>query len=100
MELIRRAAELLGDPLFGLRLGYGWGPRETGLLGYLALNSASLGDCLDNLCRFTAVDGLHAEVRPEGASVAVHLAWLIPEGSASLTARKGRPPVCSRSCGP
>jgi AraC-like DNA-binding protein len=91
MALIRRAAELLGDPLFGLRLGYEGNPRETGLLGYVALNSASLGDCLGNLRRFMAV---HAEaftlrIQPEGDCFAVHLVWTIPEGSASPRSTEG-----------
>ena len=91
MELIRRAAELLGDPLFGLRLGYEGDPRETGLLGYVALNSASLGDCLGNLRRFMAVhaEAFTIEIQTEGDRFAVHLVWTIPEGSASPRSTEG-----------
>ncbi|KIC14084.1 AraC family transcriptional regulator [Leisingera sp. ANG-Vp] len=49
------AAELSGDPLFGFRLGCGSDLRNTGLLGYIACSSPSVGCFLRNTARYAAV---------------------------------------------
>ena len=62
MGLIERAALLLGEPGYGLKLGASHGVRDSGLLGFIALNSPTLGDALANVERYISVtnEGLDA----------------------------------------
>jgi len=53
--LIERAATLLGDPGYGLKLGASYGVRDVGLHGFIALNSATLGDALASIERYVRV---------------------------------------------
>ena len=53
--LIERAAMLLGEPAYGLKLGTRHDVRDNGLLGFIALNSPTLGDALANVERYVAV---------------------------------------------
>ena len=55
MGLIERAALLLGEPGYGLKLGISHGVRDSGLVGFIALNSATLGDALANVERYISV---------------------------------------------
>ena len=55
MGLIERAALLLGEPGYGLKLGTSHGVRDSGLVGFIALNSATLGDALANVERYISV---------------------------------------------
>jgi hypothetical protein len=49
--LLSLAAEATGDGCFGLRLTTTIAPKQAGVLGYVLLNSATLGDALANLVR-------------------------------------------------
>ena len=62
MGLIERAALLLGEPGYGLKLGTSHGVRDSGLVGFIALNSPTLGDALANVERYIGVtnEGLDA----------------------------------------
>jgi len=55
MGLIERAALLLGEPGYGLKLGTSRGVRDSGLVGFIALNSPTLGDALANVERYINV---------------------------------------------
>ena len=55
MGLIERAALLLGEPGYGLKLGTSHGVRDSGLIGFIALNSPTLGDALANVQRYIRV---------------------------------------------
>jgi AraC-like DNA-binding protein len=55
--LMERAAALLDDPSLGLRLGASYEARDSGLLGFVVLNSPTLKDALDNLQRYFHVIG-------------------------------------------
>ena len=55
MGLIERAALLLGEPGYGLKLGISHGVRDSGLVGFIALNSPTLGDALANVERYISV---------------------------------------------
>ena len=55
MGLIERAALLLGEPGYGLKLGASRGVRDSGLVGFIALNSTTLGDALANVERYISV---------------------------------------------
>ena len=52
IHLIERAAAVVGDPSYGLRLAASRDSHEHGLLGFLALNSPTLRDALINLQRY------------------------------------------------
>ncbi len=53
--LLTLAAEATGDGCFGLHLGTTLHPRQAGVLGYVLLNSSTLGDALRNLMRYSRV---------------------------------------------
>ena len=55
MRLIERAAVLLAEPAYGLKLGASHDVRDNGLLGFIAANSPTLGDALANVERYIAV---------------------------------------------
>ncbi len=53
--LLSLAARATGDGSFGLRLTTTIAPKQAGVLGYVLLNSAVLGDALANLVRYLRV---------------------------------------------
>lgn len=55
MALIERAALLLAEPAYGLKLGASHDVRDNGLLGFIALNSPTLRDALVNVKRYLGV---------------------------------------------
>ena len=65
LSLIERAATLVGDHSFGLRLGASRDTRERGLLGFLILNSPTLMDALTNLQRYSRVAGESEDIEIE-----------------------------------
>jgi len=66
--LIERAAVLLGDPGYGLKLGASQSVRDNGLLGFIALNSPTLRDALANIERYVRVtnEGIDAVFEADG----------------------------------
>lgn len=71
LELIERAASLVGDVSYGLRLGASRDTRDRGLLGFLLLNSPTLMDGMINLQRYSKVvgEGENLEIERIGAHV-------------------------------
>jgi AraC-like DNA-binding protein len=57
VSLMERAATLLGEPGFGLRLGASQDISDSGILGFVMLNSATLLDSTRNLQRYFLVIG-------------------------------------------
>lgn len=55
MGLIERAALILSEPGYGLKLGSSRDVRDSGLVGFIALNSPTLGDALANVERYINV---------------------------------------------
>ena len=55
MRLIERAALLLAEPGYGLKLGASHDVRDNGLLGFIAVNSPTLRDALANIERYISV---------------------------------------------
>ena len=55
MRLIERAALLLAEPAYGLKLGASHDVRDNGLLGFIAANSPTLGDALANVERYITI---------------------------------------------
>jgi AraC-like DNA-binding protein len=71
IRLMERAAALLGEPGFGLRLGASQDISDGGILGFVMLNSATLLDSMRHLQRYFLVigDGEDIEVDPVGPHV-------------------------------
>src|SRR4051812_14297946 len=71
VSLMERAAALLGEPGFGLRLGAAQNIGDSGILGFVMLNSATLLDCVLNLHRYFIVigDGEEVEIEQGGPHV-------------------------------
>jgi hypothetical protein len=71
LGLIERAASLVGDASYGLRLGASRDTRDRGLLGFLLLNSPTLMDGITNLQRYSKVvgEGENLEIERNGAQV-------------------------------
>jgi AraC-like DNA-binding protein len=67
LGLIERAATLLGDPSLGLRLGASYEARDSGLLGFVVLNSPTLMDAFRNLQRYFHVVGEGEDIEIERA---------------------------------
>jgi len=61
--LLSLATDAMDDDCFGLRLGTSIVPKQAGVLGYILLNSATLGDALVNLLRYHRV--LTDALRPD-----------------------------------
>ena len=57
LALVERAATTLGDTSYGLRLGAAQEARNSGMLGFLMLNSPTLFDALSNIQRYHRVLG-------------------------------------------
>ena len=66
--LLTLAAEATNDGCFGLHLSTSMAPKQAGVLGYVLLNSATLGDALVNLVRYYRVmtDGLEFDLEVGG----------------------------------
>jgi AraC-like DNA-binding protein len=71
--LIERAASLLGDASYGLRLGASQDARDSGMLGFIVLNSPTLMDAVANLHRYFHVigEGVDIEFERSGPHVAL-----------------------------
>jgi AraC-like DNA-binding protein len=71
--LLEAAARETRCPLFGLRLSQSVNAKDFGLLGYIALNSTTLGDALRNMQRYSRVysDGSDLTLVQEGTRVAI-----------------------------
>jgi AraC-like DNA-binding protein len=57
LSLIERAATITGDASYGLRLGASRDQHDSGVIGYILLNSATLFDALANLQRYFRIVG-------------------------------------------
>ena len=71
LALVERAATVLGDASYGLRLGAAQEARNSGMLGFLMLNSPTLFDALGNIQRYHRVlgDGEDIEIVRTGSHV-------------------------------
>ena len=65
LALIERAATTVGDASYGLRLGAAQEARDSGLLGFLMLNSATLLDAITNAQRYFRVVGEGEDIEVE-----------------------------------
>lgn len=81
LGLAERAATATGDAGFGLRLGASIDLRESGLLGFVLLNSPTLLDTLGNLKRYFQVigEGEDFEIERGGPTVTLRFRETDPE---------------------
>jgi len=73
LALIERAATVLGDASYGLRLGAAQDARDSGMLGFLMLNSPTLLDALSNMQRYFRVIGEGEDIEIERTAMQVAL---------------------------
>jgi hypothetical protein len=73
VDFVTAAVEVTGDPALGLHLSERYRPGSFGVLDYLALSSATLGDALDQLCRYSRLlaDAAETLVEDQGDRVFV-----------------------------
>ena len=78
--LLTLAAEAMGDPYFTLHLSLQIHPRQAGVLGYILLNSSTLGDALRNLQRYHHVlsDGWELEFQIDDVTAALRARMVDP----------------------
>jgi AraC-like DNA-binding protein len=71
--LLALAAEATGDACFGLHLSLDVHPRQAGVLGYILINSSTLGDTLRNLHRYYRVltEGWEIDFKIDGGEAAL-----------------------------
>jgi AraC-like DNA-binding protein len=65
LGLVERAATVLGDASYGLRLGAAQDARDSGMLGFLMLNSPTLLNALSNTQRYFRVLGEGEDIEIE-----------------------------------
>jgi len=61
-HLLEDASAELGDPCLGLRVGLATHPRDVGPLGFVLLNSPTVGAAVDNLVRYLGFHQTGAEI--------------------------------------
>ncbi len=71
--LLTLAAEATGDDCYGLRHSSDLHPRQAGVLGYVLLNSSTLGDVLKHLQRYFRVlsEGWEIDFKVDGGEAAL-----------------------------
>lgn len=71
--VIEGAARALNEPSLGLQLGQAMNPQDLDLLGYICLNSATFGDVLKNVERYSGVysEGITRTMVREGDTMAI-----------------------------
>lgn len=79
-ELLQRAAQHLGDPLFGLALGRSFRPAHLGALGYVLATSDTLGDALDRVGRYHVLVHETNELRLRAARGLLIVEWPATNG--------------------
>jgi len=84
LNLLELAARRSGDDCFGLRFGDGYDPGNYGALGFVALNSPTIGAGLLNVGRYLGVMRYHCRVVLEVENRLARLRYRLAAGSVSL----------------
>ena len=90
LNLLELAARRSGDDCFGLRFGDGYDPGNYGALGFVALNSPTIGAGLLNVGRYLGVMRDHCRVVLEVENRLARLRYRLAAGSARCWAATGR----------
>ena len=72
-KLLEVAANITDDPCFSVHFMNNTDLRKMGVLGYIILNSSTLGDSYRNLIRYFRIfnDGVEIEIKPEDEFVTI-----------------------------
>jgi len=73
VSLYEQAAALTGDPAFGLHLGARVDPKVFDVLGYVAINSPTLGEALNRVARYHSIWTDGAAIMVENANGAANI---------------------------
>jgi hypothetical protein len=84
VALYEAAARLTGDPWFGLHVGAAVDLRNFGLVGYLALTSATLGDAFAQLARYLPLWTTGAGFQLQHSRTDVELVWSYADPAVAL----------------
>lgn len=90
VRMFERAIEATGDPDLALKVGAAIKPRHYGLLGYVTMSCATLGDAIDRLERYERIVGEISESRLLRRGDRAELHWRAPYGN-------DPPPVLAQS---
>lgn len=95
-----KAAELIDDPCFGLKIADAWSPTDVHALGYAFLASSTLRTALRRLARYVAVvnDRVGFTVEEDGEHVSVTHQTLDPDLSFSLAVEDARWALIASMC--
>src|SRR4051812_13867809 len=76
VAFLNLVAEALPDPLLGFHLAQGFDPREVGLLYFVLASSATLGDALARVARYSTIANEGIELRTrEGTDLSVRYTY-------------------------
>jgi hypothetical protein len=105
VALYEHAAQLTGDDAFGLHVGERTSPTLFDVLGYVVINSPTLGAALDRLVRYHAIwtDGASFELTEQGAHIRLSYNYVPPHRAATCANARwpsAKLPICSASPAP
>lgn len=86
--LYQSAAHLTGDDAFGLHAGERDNPKLYGILGYVTINSRTVGEALNRLVRFQKIRTDAYEFSLEIVGSNAHLAYVCKAGDVSPDERR------------
>ena len=69
------ASEATNDPLLGFRFGQTRDTEDAGILGYVGLSSATLGDAAKNMCRYRKVANEAVELQLRDFDATGRMRW-------------------------
>ncbi|MDJ0946255.1 MAG: AraC family transcriptional regulator [Kiloniellales bacterium] len=98
LNLLEVAADRSGDDCFGLRFGASYDPSDYGALGFVALNSPTVGAGLLNVGRYLGVMRDHCRVMLEVEDSMARLRYRLAVGSVGLR-RQDAEMALGRICG-
>lgn len=86
--LYQRAANLTGDEAFGLHVGERNNPKSYGMLGYVSINSRTVGEALNRLIRFQQIRTDAYKFSLEIVGTNAHLVYIYQTNDAAPEARR------------
>ncbi len=98
--ILTLAAEATGDGCLALNLSLRMDPRQAGALGYVLLNSTTLGEALTNWQRYLHVmtEGWEVDLENEGENVAIVGRMMVPLGAYERQVAEGAASVTLQFC--
>lgn len=75
VAIFERAAEMTGDPCLGLNFGRDRDVRDAGLIAYVGISSATLGDAIHNIARYRRVFSDASEIETGALTDEGRIEW-------------------------